>query len=492
MEDSGIKNPPKVLILPKRKVIVLTEPPAAVLTPKNSGESPEKSKLIDLGDKAAKMALHRRFNVDVDGGTEHSCGDVHYCVRMTETSGKNFFVPKLPQATVLVKQDNKTLQKSMENSIHSLRKRLTQQINGQGPKRIIQPERNKNSQVRRNPSRLSKKKIDEEYPRPRLLALKRRGCDGNSPEKRLKLSDVPYMNTRSVTKRLYNVGATLQVPNIQEDFEWKEWPTHGMHERPIYHPQVGPATEIIGRCFTSFDGKSYQEIPNNPDLEIPPPPSGKRKIPDLLKIDGKLDISFEDCMHLTFHSVLSYAAGIMTPEYQKIEEKIASSKPPTISIKSESKKPSPEEKTPEIPQASSAPEVKPKPPKPQLNLMCIKNHAKLQEVLGRGKKNTLILLKTSDPNPKKDSSVFPPQSETSQRIQIPKSPENKAQMSVKIEEKKIDWEKETKEKEKSLKELIADTAVLYCTSMGVHQDDLINYVDSLNFKECRNSMGTEY
>ncbi|XP_015115147.1 uncharacterized protein LOC107039834 [Diachasma alloeum] len=507
MDDSRFKNTPKVLIAPKRKVILLTEPPTAASGCKNPGEPGEKLRIVDLGDKTTKMALHRQFNVDGGvGRTEHSRGELHYCIRITDKSEKELFIPKLPPGTILVKQDNKIVKTPMESSINSLRKRLSQQMHGHGPKRIIQPEKNKSSQVRRNPSRLSKKKIDKDFPRPRLLALRRGGGETNEPdEKRLKLSDVPYMNTRSVTKRLYNVGATLQVPNIQEEFEWREWPTHGMHERPVYHPQVGPAAEFIGRCFASFDGESYLEIPKNPDVEIvpPAPPRPKRKIPELQKIDWKSDrTSFEDCMHRTFHSVLSYAASVMAPEYKKIEERIVNSKPPTISIQSESKKPqSPmiKEKTADkILQGSPAPldPAKPKVSKP-LNLMCIKNHAKLQQVLGRGKKNTLILLKTSDPNLKKESpstsqvsSVSPPQSEKMEQKNS-KPPEEKALINVKIEEKKIDWEREAKETEKSLKELIADTAVLYCTSMGVHQDDLIGYIDSLNSSECRNSIGTE-
>lgn len=47
-----------------------------------------------------------------------------------------------------------------------------------------------------------------------------------------------YMNTRSVTKKMHNVGATYEAPTLRDFVEWKEWPVHGMHERPVYHPQV--------------------------------------------------------------------------------------------------------------------------------------------------------------------------------------------------------------------------------------------------------------
>lgn len=47
-----------------------------------------------------------------------------------------------------------------------------------------------------------------------------------------------YMNTRSVTRKMHNVGATYEAPSLRDFIEWKEWPVHGMHERPVYHPEV--------------------------------------------------------------------------------------------------------------------------------------------------------------------------------------------------------------------------------------------------------------
>ena len=97
-------------------------------------------------------------------------------------------------------------------------------------------------EVRRNPTRISKKNLDEDFvnPRQRLLSAKRKENFTNSeqPAKRVKLSSTPYMNTRSVTRKLYTVGATYQAPTTQDAMEWKEWPVHGMHERPSFHPQV--------------------------------------------------------------------------------------------------------------------------------------------------------------------------------------------------------------------------------------------------------------
>lgn len=97
--------------------------------------------------------------------------------------------------------------------------------------------------MRRNPVRETKKKFDDNCIRPRLLTTKRRGNNDDHvnniiDKKHTKLSTVPYMNTRSVTKKMYNVGASYQAPTVKDEIEWKEWPIHGMHERPIYHPQV--------------------------------------------------------------------------------------------------------------------------------------------------------------------------------------------------------------------------------------------------------------
>lgn len=60
--------------------------------------------------------------------------------------------------------------------------------------------------MRRNPVRETKKKFDDNCIRPRLLTTKRRGNNDDHvnniiDKKHTKLSTVPYMNTRSVTKK---------------------------------------------------------------------------------------------------------------------------------------------------------------------------------------------------------------------------------------------------------------------------------------------------
>lgn len=89
--------------------------------------------------------------------------------------------------------------------------------------------------------RVSKKNVDKDFPRSkqRLLVNSRREIRTNyETSKRIKSGTMPYMKTRSVTRKMYTVGATYQAPTKKDETEWKEWPVHGMHERPIYHPQV--------------------------------------------------------------------------------------------------------------------------------------------------------------------------------------------------------------------------------------------------------------
>lgn len=89
--------------------------------------------------------------------------------------------------------------------------------------------------------RVSKKDVDKDFlwPRQRLLANSRmETCSNYESSKRARTSTKPYMNTRSVTRKMYTVGATYQAPTKKDETEWKKWPVHGMHERPVYHPQV--------------------------------------------------------------------------------------------------------------------------------------------------------------------------------------------------------------------------------------------------------------
>lgn len=103
-------------------------------------------------------------------------------------------------------------------------------------------------EVRRNPTRLSKKILDKDFvtSRPKLLSNKRKENFSNlESSKRIKLANTVYMNTRSVTKKLDTIGSTAQTPTIYDLFEWKEWPVQGMHERPVFHPEVSSNLNIL-------------------------------------------------------------------------------------------------------------------------------------------------------------------------------------------------------------------------------------------------------
>ncbi|XP_066586240.1 putative uncharacterized protein DDB_G0286901 [Prorops nasuta] len=148
------------------------------------------------------------------------------------------------------------------------------------------------------------------------------------------------MNTRSITRKLFNVGATYEAPTIQDEKEWKEWPVHGMHERPVYHPRVGLAVEYNGRFFVSLDGLSYREIIDYPEIEIVSvDPYGKaesekrgckrRKIQNNSSIVNRAKESCDTnknlgtCMHSSLHSVLTYCSQVMNPSYKSsIDDKL--------------------------------------------------------------------------------------------------------------------------------------------------------------------------
>ena len=62
----------------------------------------------------------------------------------------------------------------------------------------------------------------------------------SGPKKRAKVTTnfSSVINTRSVTKKNFNVGAVLESPTSFDESQWKPWPAHGMNERPVWHPEV--------------------------------------------------------------------------------------------------------------------------------------------------------------------------------------------------------------------------------------------------------------
>ncbi|XP_033222628.1 uncharacterized protein LOC117176485 [Belonocnema kinseyi] len=309
--------------------------------------------VIELSDRKCKMALLRQLKLD-SPPSDHLHGNENSQTTSDYNFKKNMQTYALPPGTVLIKQDNKS---NFHHGIMNQRKPPselpeTTRSGNRAPvssmenaKRVQRPIRNKKlAEVRRNPTRVSKKNLDEDFvnPRQRLLSAKRKENFTNSEAaKRVKLSSTPYMNTRSVTRKLYTVGATYQAPTIQDAMEWKEWPVHGMHERPVFHPQVGLGVECIGRFFKSLDGHSYCEIKEESEVEVisvdphkqisDSLDSKKLKRKKIRKLgfhvngesSGKDIKNFETCMHTSLHSVLAYCAQVSKPTYQTpIKERI--------------------------------------------------------------------------------------------------------------------------------------------------------------------------
>ncbi|XP_077260371.1 uncharacterized protein LOC143896389 [Temnothorax americanus] len=315
-------------------------------------------RVIELSDNDSKMILRRHVGEMAEReGSNSQSNAVDY---------ENMeILQKLPPDTIVIRQKPKS---DMEDSDY---RELTETSNSssstsgctdvqmKGISRALRNKTLKTMEVRRNPMRVSKRNIDKDFSRPkqRLLANNKKEFYSNYElGKRVRSSTMPYMNTRSVTRKMYTVGATYQAPTKKDETEWKEWPVHGMHERPVYHPQAGLAVEYLGRYFTSLDGLSYCEIINEPDIEVvsvdphcdrvssaEKKSKGKARMKSkrssntkdpwntYLSVNNK---SFETCMHESLHCVFGYCSQVMTPVYrQAVEEKMTKL---TISAKTSS------------------------------------------------------------------------------------------------------------------------------------------------------------
>ncbi|KAL0129790.1 hypothetical protein PUN28_001800 [Cardiocondyla obscurior] len=301
-------------------------------------------RVIELSDSDSKMILRRHFEEIAECDDLNSQGNAMDYENME-------ILQKLPPDTIVIRQktksdledsDYKELTETNSNSSSSTSGGMNVKV-----KEISRTFRNKafkTMEVRRNPVRVSKKNIDKSFSRPkqRLLAnSKKEFYSHYELRKCMKPLTMPYMNTRSVTRKMYTVGATYQAPTKKDEMEWKEWPVHGMHERPVYHPQAGLAVEYLGRYFTSLDGLSYCEIINEPDVEVVSVdphcdsrvssaerrPKGKAKIKskrcsNIKNVDTFTDNkSFKTFMHESLHCVFGYCSQVMTPVYkQTVEE----------------------------------------------------------------------------------------------------------------------------------------------------------------------------
>ncbi|XP_011145389.2 uncharacterized protein LOC105186699 [Harpegnathos saltator] len=311
--------------------------------------------IIELSDNDCKLALRRQLQM-ADGVKREDA-------IMSHDDENAEMLRKLPPDTIVMRQEQARPNKAENNSDY--KELTTTETNSSSSgggrsgsstsgctaakvKRIPRAVRHKTHEtveVRRNPMR-SKKDVNKDLlrPRQRLLTNRREVCETYEAGKRTRSSAVPYMNTRSVTRKMYAVGATYQAPTKRDETEWKEWPAHGMHERPVYHPQAGLAVEYLGRYFVSFDGLSYCEIMNESDVDVEVvavdprydrrPSSAEKKPMGKVKVQSKrssntrntwntalsakMNESFGTCMHGSFHCVLGYCSQVMTPFYRQM------------------------------------------------------------------------------------------------------------------------------------------------------------------------------
>ncbi|XP_012217257.1 protein PF3D7_1417600-like [Linepithema humile] len=311
--------------------------------------------MIEFSDNDSKMTLQYRFEKII----EHQNSNLQ-----SNSTEKNMeILQQLPSDVVIIRQNAMT---SMEDNdyrelIDTNSETSTSGCTVAKVKRISQIVKNKTREmveVRRNPVRISKRSIDKDFswPKKRLLTnSKREMCLNYEFGKHMKSSTMPYMNTRSITRKMYTIGATYQAPTKRDETEWKEWPAHGMHERPVYHPQAGLAVEYLGRYFTSFDGLSYREIIDGSEIEVVTvDPSRDQRIlqksREKIKMKNKRlsnikdtwnaclpmkNKSFETCMHGSLHCVLGYCSQVMSPVYkQAVVEKVMKLAVPAVRINS--------------------------------------------------------------------------------------------------------------------------------------------------------------
>ncbi|KYQ47506.1 hypothetical protein ALC60_13485 [Trachymyrmex zeteki] len=306
-------------------------------------------RIIELSDNDSKMVLRRQFGETAERGNSNMQSNALDYENME-------ILRKLPPDTIVIRQNTKSdIEDSDYRELVEMNSNDNSSISGcadvkKGISREIKHVRNKTLktiEVRRNPMRMSKRNVDKDFSRPKQLLAnnKKEFYSDYEFEKRIKSFAMPYMNTRSITRKMYTVGATYQAPTKKDETEWKEWPVHGMHERPVYHPQAGLAVEYLGKYFTSLDGLSYCEIISEPDIEvISVDPRYNRQVSSAekeKKLKGKLRMknkrlntknawntylsmdkkSFETCMHESLHCVFDYCAQVMTPVYKQAVEK---------------------------------------------------------------------------------------------------------------------------------------------------------------------------
>lgn len=237
---------------------------------------------------------------------------------------------------------------------------------------------------------------------------------------------------------MYTVGATYQAPSVNDALEFKEWPSHGMHERPIWHPQVGLAYEYNERSYVSPEGgESYREIIEDPVIEVVSVDPNLERVtmsherrnferfryynaaPRAFDFIDKRESlvagnSFQTCMHGSFHSVLAYCARVVAPNYKRnVDMKIRTfprdQNPPSNFQNNKMRIPQLVSPPNNIAASNKLPENYPVAsndmpkclviPRKSIHFTNLRNIQGniLQEVFNRSSKNTLVFLKPTDP-----------------------------------------------------------------------------------------------
>ncbi|KAK0166918.1 hypothetical protein PV327_004384 [Microctonus hyperodae] len=297
--------------------------------------------------------------------------------------------------------------------------------------------------------------------------------------------------------------------------------------------QMGLAVECIGENFINLDGCSYQKISQSLKIGIATNYFQHQQdnihTTDTKKHDCNVERdvkrSFENYMHESLHSVLAYSVQISMPQYKRLLDnckKINDEKCMDQDLKVTNLQKSNLNCDVDSPKLQTT--------KPPLNLKCIKNHAKLQKVLEHGSKNTLILLKTSDPSLKNENhgklniSGITPNTLTSVKADrtinnenivkyqklndnelsiddlnknttndlVKNSTANTNNEILMTSSSKIQSDNVNDTSANWLNELISDTAMLYCTAIGIHQDDFVTYLNTLDAKQCINWINSRY
>ncbi|GJQ70348.1 hypothetical protein Trydic_g22782 [Trypoxylus dichotomus] len=183
-------------------------------------------------------------------------------------------------------------------------------VNGTRGKTLPEPRRNPKRQVQllKESFDLALKLSDEEIYYGRTKELSQKDIS----------AEIPRKSTR-------NTGAVLSPPGVLTDKDYKEWPTEGLHERPIFNM----ATKKIEKFdFKSVDDKRKSPLKRNDVVAVKtvkgkkPGKKGKRKAPNRSKKaksespEKGISKEFASLTHETLQEVIKYVSQVK--EYNDI------------------------------------------------------------------------------------------------------------------------------------------------------------------------------